>query len=100
MGGAVAASLAARRPDRVATLTLIALRRVLGQEINATFIDGIRACRPAQGGVEACCDSWCTTPSLVSRTMVEDVLRYKRLDGVARRWRRSRAPGSPAAGRR
>ena len=45
MGGAVAAALAVRRPDRVATLTLIASAG-LGQEINSTFIDGfVRAAR-------------------------------------------------------
>src|ERR1039458_6210906 len=45
MGGAVAASLAARLPERVATLTLIASAG-LGSEINAAFIDGfVRAAR-------------------------------------------------------
>jgi pyruvate dehydrogenase E2 component (dihydrolipoamide acetyltransferase) len=80
MGGAVAASLAARRPDRVASLSLIAAAG-LGPEINAAFIDGfVGAAR--RRDVEAVLRLLVHDPALVSRTMVEDVLRYKRLDGV------------------
>src|SRR6516164_9654290 len=61
MGGAVAALLALRRGERVASLTLRASRRREATEVlNLLVYD----------------------PALVSRTMVEDVLRYKRLDGV------------------
>jgi pyruvate dehydrogenase E2 component (dihydrolipoamide acetyltransferase) len=81
MGGAVAASLALRRPELVATLTLIASAG-LGSEINAAFIDGfVRASRRREA-VEVL-HLLVHDPALVSRTMVEDVLRYKRLDGVA-----------------
>jgi pyruvate dehydrogenase E2 component (dihydrolipoamide acetyltransferase) len=81
MGGAVAASLALRRAELVATLTLIASAG-LGSEINAAFIDGfVRASRRREA-VEVL-NLLVHDPALVSRTMVEDVLRYKRLDGVA-----------------
>ncbi len=81
MGGAIAALLALRRPELVATLTLIASTG-LGPEINAAFIDGfVRASRRREA-VEVL-NLLVHDPSLVSRTMVEDVLRYKRLDGVA-----------------
>ena len=81
MGGAVAASLALRRPELLATLTLIASAG-LGPEINAGFIDGfVRAARRREA-VEVL-NLLVHDPALVSRTMVEDVLRYKRLDGVA-----------------
>ena len=81
MGGAVAVSLAARRPQHVATLTLIAAAG-LGPEINAAFIDGfVRAAR-RKDAVEVL-QLLVHDPALVSRTMVEDVLRYKRIDGVA-----------------
>ena len=54
----------------------------LGPEINATFIDGfVRASRRREA-VEVL-NLLVHDPALVSRTMVEDVLRYKRLDGVA-----------------
>ena len=80
MGGAVAAAWAARAPDRVATLTLIASAG-LGPEINATFIDGfVRATR--RRDAEAVLAQLMHDPALVSRAMVEDVLRYKRIDGV------------------
>jgi pyruvate dehydrogenase E2 component (dihydrolipoamide acetyltransferase) len=80
MGGAVAATLALRRPERVATLTLIASAG-LGQEINSAFIDGfVRAGR--RKDTEAVLRFLVHDPALVSRTMVEDVLRYKRIDGV------------------
>jgi pyruvate dehydrogenase E2 component (dihydrolipoamide acetyltransferase) len=80
MGGAVAASLALRRPERVASLTLIASAG-LGPEINAAFIDGfVRASRRREA--TEVLGLLVYDPALVSRTMVEDVLRYKRLDGV------------------
>jgi pyruvate dehydrogenase E2 component (dihydrolipoamide acetyltransferase) len=81
MGGAVALALAARDPARVAGLTLIASAG-LGPDINAAFIEGfVRASR--RRDVIEVLQMLVHNPSLVSRTMVEDVLRYKRLDGVA-----------------
>ena len=63
-------------------LTLIASAG-LGPEINAAFIDGfVRAAR-RKDAVEVL-QLLVHDPALVSRTMVEDVLRYKRLDGVVR----------------
>ena len=80
MGGAIAAALAVRRPGRVASLTLIAPAG-LGPDINAAFIDGfVRAAR-RKDAVDVL-QLLVHDPSLVSRTMIEDVLRYKRLDGV------------------
>lgn len=80
MGGALAAALAARRPETVATLTLIAPAG-LGPEINAGFIEGfVRASR--RKDTAEVLHMLVHDPSLVSRTMIEDVLRYKRLDGV------------------
>ena len=81
LGGALAVLLAAHRPDLVRSLTLIAPAG-LGSEINAAFIDGfVRASRRKEA-VEVL-QLLVHDPSLVSRSMVEDVLRFKRLDGVA-----------------
>src|SRR6266446_6269038 len=81
MGGAIAASLALRRPERAATLSLIASTG-LGPEINTAFIDGfVRAARRREAAEVL--NLLVHDPALVSRAMVEDVLRYKRLDGVA-----------------
>ena len=81
LGGAIAAGLALRRPELVAGLTLIAPAG-LGPEINAAFIDGfVGATRRKEAA--AVLGLLVADPALVSRSMVEDVLRYKRLDGVA-----------------
>jgi pyruvate dehydrogenase E2 component (dihydrolipoamide acetyltransferase) len=80
MGGALAISLASRRPDCIASLTLLAPAG-LGPEINGGFIDAfVRASRrrEAVGALQMLVHD----PSLSSRVMVEEFLRYKRLDGV------------------
>src|SRR6516164_6701708 len=80
MGGGIASSFALRQPERVATLTLLA-SALLGPEINAAFIDGFLRASRRREAVEVL-SLLVHDPALVSRTMVEDVLRYKRLDGV------------------
>lgn len=80
LGGALAARLALDRPERAASLSLIAAAG-LGPEINAAFIDGfVRAQRRRE--MQEVLSLLVRDPALVSRKMVEDVLRYKRLDGV------------------
>lgn len=80
LGGSIAASLAIERPASVATLTLIASGE-LGPEINPAFIEGfVRADR--RKDVADLLGLLVRDPALVSRRMVEDVLRYKRLDSV------------------
>ena len=80
MGGALAIALAARHPERIATLTLLAPAG-LGPEINGGFIEAfVRASRRREAA-EAL-QSLVHDPSLISRAMVEEFLRYKRLDGV------------------
>ena len=80
MGGGIAISFAVREPERVATLTLIS-SAALGPEINAAFIDGFVRAGRRREAIEAL-NLLVRDPALVSRTMIEDVLRYKRLDGV------------------
>jgi len=80
MGGAVALHFASRQPERVASVTLIASAG-LGEEINGAFIEGfvkMERRRDAQEVLRLLVHD----PAAVSRQMVEDVLRYKRLDGV------------------
>jgi pyruvate dehydrogenase E2 component (dihydrolipoamide acetyltransferase) len=80
MGGAIAATLALDDPERVASLTLIATAG-LGPEINGAFIDGfVRAQRRREA--QEVLAQLVHDPALVSRAMIEEVLRYKRLDGV------------------
>jgi pyruvate dehydrogenase E2 component (dihydrolipoamide acetyltransferase) len=80
MGGAVALGVAARDPGRIASLTLIAPTG-FGAEINAGYLRGFadaqtrRELKPVAGQLFA-------DESLVTRQLVDDLLAYKRLDGV------------------
>ena len=81
LGGALATIVAARRASRITSLTLIAPAG-LGADINAAFIDGfVRMARRREA--TKVLSLLVHDPALVSRTMVEDVLRYKRIDGVS-----------------
>ncbi len=81
LGGAVATALAVRRPERIASLTLIAPAG-LGPEINQVFIDGfVRMAR--RKDAQEVLALLVHDPAMLSRAMVEDVLRYKRIDGVS-----------------
>ncbi|MGO9194907.1 MAG: acetoin dehydrogenase dihydrolipoyllysine-residue acetyltransferase subunit [Streptosporangiaceae bacterium] len=80
MGGAVALTVAVRDPGRIASLTLIAPSG-FGPEINAGYLRGFadaqtrRELKPVIGQLFA-------DESLVTRQLVDDLLAYKRLDGV------------------
>jgi pyruvate dehydrogenase E2 component (dihydrolipoamide acetyltransferase) len=80
MGGAAALAVAARDPGRIASLTLIAPSG-FGSEINAGYLRGFadaqtrRELKPVVGQLFA-------DELLVTRQLVEDLLAYKRLDGV------------------
>jgi pyruvate dehydrogenase E2 component (dihydrolipoamide acetyltransferase) len=80
LGGLVAASAALRQPGRALSLTLVASAG-LGEEINGDYLDGFisaasrRELKPALELLFA--DS-----GQVTRQVVDDVLRYKRIDGV------------------
>lgn len=81
LGGAVALYTALHHPARVASLTLIAPAG-LGQHIDQAFIDGFIGAnrrKPLQEVLE----KLVADPSLISRDMADDVLKFKRLDGAA-----------------
>ena len=80
LGGGIALHFAARHPQRVASMTLIS-SACLGEEINADFIAGfikMERRRDAQEVLRLLVHN----AEQVSRAMVEEVLRYKRVDGV------------------
>ena len=80
LGGAVALDLALNHADRVASATLICSAG-LGPEINMDYIDGfMQAKRRKQ--LEPVLAMLVADPDMVSREMIEDVLKFKRLDGV------------------
>ena len=80
LGGAVALYLALDHAERVASATLVCSAG-LGPEINMEYIDGfMQAKRRKQ--LEPVLAMLVADPDMVSREMIEDVLKFKRLDGV------------------
>lgn len=80
LGGAVAVGLALARPEAIDSLTLIASAG-LGPDINAGYIDGFVAAR-SRREMAPLLELLFADSGAVTRQLVEDVLRYKRLDGV------------------
>lgn len=80
LGGAVAAELALLEPDRSRSLTLVSSVG-LGPEINTDFVNGFARAR-LRGEIRPVLEALFADPALVTRRLVEDVLRYKRIDGV------------------
>jgi pyruvate dehydrogenase E2 component (dihydrolipoamide acetyltransferase) len=81
LGGAIALQLALDHPDRVASVTLVCSAG-LGPEVNGGYIGGfINADKRRE--LKSVVETLFADPSLVTREMVDDLLRYKRLDGVA-----------------
>lgn len=81
LGGALAIGVAEAHPGRVASLTLIAPAG-LGSEIDMAFIDSfIRAGKRKE--VKAALELLVADPGIVSRTMIDEVMKYRRLDGVS-----------------
>ncbi len=80
MGALIAMTVAAKAPGRVASLALIA-GAGLGKEINGDYIQGFtegsnrNALKPQLAKLFA-------DPNLVTRQLVEDIVKYKRLEGV------------------
>ena len=86
LGGALALQLAMQNPERVAGLTLLAPAG-LGPEINVDFIEGFITAGKRKE-MRAVLEALVADPALISRDMVNDVLKYKRLDGVDQALRR------------
>jgi pyruvate dehydrogenase E2 component (dihydrolipoamide acetyltransferase) len=80
MGSLVAMTVADKAPTRVASLSLISAAG-LGKEINGGYISGFtegsnrNALKPQLAKLFA-------DPTLVTRQLVEDIVKYKRLEGV------------------
>ncbi|MDR6755142.1 pyruvate dehydrogenase E2 component (dihydrolipoamide acetyltransferase) [Mycoplana sp. BE70] len=80
LGGAVALSIAASAPDRVSSLALVAPAG-LGPEISTDYIEGFLAADRRKPMKEVLSKLF-AEPDAMSAEMVENVLRFKRLDGV------------------
>jgi pyruvate dehydrogenase E2 component (dihydrolipoamide acetyltransferase) len=80
MGGAIALRVARNHPGRVASLSLISPAG-LGPEIDAAYIDGFVAAT-SRRELKPLLERLFANPALVNRHLVDEVLKYKRLDGV------------------
>lgn len=80
MGGAIAAQVALDAPRRVASLSLVCPAG-LGPEVNAGYIDRFVAAS-SRKELKPVLEQLFANPELVSRQLIDDVLKYKRLDGV------------------
>jgi pyruvate dehydrogenase E2 component (dihydrolipoamide acetyltransferase) len=80
MGSVVAMTVAAKAPARVASLALISAAG-LGEEINREYIDGFVA-GSNRNQLKPHMLQLFADPTLVTRQMIEDIVKYKRLEGV------------------
>lgn len=80
MGGAVASAVALRGKGLVRSLTLISPAG-LGEEINSAYIDGFVSAESRRDLKPVLKDLF-ADENLVSRQMVDELLKFKRLDGV------------------
>jgi pyruvate dehydrogenase E2 component (dihydrolipoamide acetyltransferase) len=80
MGAAVALRIAATAPERVRSLTLVC-PAALGAEINIDYLRGFAAAN-SRNQLKPMLAQLFADQGLVNRQLVDDVLKYKRLEGV------------------
>ena len=80
LGGAVALAIARAAPGRVRSVTLVCPAG-LGPDINREYIDGFVS-STSRRQLKPVLENLFADPGLVNRSLVDGVLRYKRLDGV------------------
>jgi pyruvate dehydrogenase E2 component (dihydrolipoamide acetyltransferase) len=80
LGGAIALQLALDSPSRVASVALVNSAG-LGPDVNMDYIEGFVAA-DRRKDMKPVIEKLFANPELVTRDMLEDLLRYKRLDGV------------------
>lgn len=80
LGGAIAIEFALGHPEQVASLTLIASAG-LGPEINSAYIEGFTGALRVRE-LKPHLEELYFNPKSMTRRMIDEVLKYKRLDGV------------------
>ena len=81
MGGAIAAQMALDHPDRIDSVVLIGSAG-LGDEINTAYTEGFVTAQ-SRRELKPLIEQLFARPELVTRQLLDDVLKYKRLDGVS-----------------
>lgn len=80
MGAAIASQLALDAPGRVASLALLCPAG-LGEAINTSYTEGFAAAE-SRRELKPVVEQLFHNPELVTRSLLEDLLKYKRIDGV------------------
>jgi len=80
LGGAVALQVAVAHPDKASALSLIASAG-LGDEINGEYINGFVNAE-SRREIKPLLQQLVGDPDLINRALIDDILKYKRLDGV------------------
>ncbi len=81
MGGAIVARMAADAPEIAASVTLLASAGLPGGIINMEFLEGMARGSRAKD-VKPYLEMIFANPEIVSKDMVDGMVKYKRLDGV------------------
>jgi pyruvate dehydrogenase E2 component (dihydrolipoamide acetyltransferase) len=81
MGGGIAAQMAVDAPARVQSVTLISPSG-FGDEVNNAYTEGFVKAE-SRRELKPVVELLFANPELVSRQMLDDLLKYKRLDGVS-----------------
>jgi len=81
LGAAVAARYTADNPKNVATLTMICPAALPGTQLNEEFLTGMIEAQRARD-LKPFVEMLFANPGLVTKEMVEDLIKYKRLDDV------------------
>lgn len=80
LGGAVVTAVAARAPGRVSSLTLVAPAG-FGAGVNASYLRGF-ATATSRRELKPHLTALFASPELATRQLADDLMKYKRLDGV------------------
>ncbi|MDA0822402.1 MAG: acetoin dehydrogenase dihydrolipoyllysine-residue acetyltransferase subunit [Proteobacteria bacterium] len=80
LGGAIALQTAVSHPKKVSALSLIGSAGI-GPEINGAYIAGFVASE-SRREIKPLLQQLVGDPELINRTMIDDILKFKRLDGV------------------
>lgn len=80
LGGAIALQMAISHAEKVSALSLIASAG-LGREINGAYLNGFVAAE-SRREIKPLLQQLVADPALINRTLIDDILKFKRLDGV------------------
>lgn len=80
LGGAIALQTAITHSEKVSALTLIGSAG-LGEEINGEYISGFIAAE-SRREIKPLLQQLVADPDLISRSLIDDILKFKRTDGV------------------